>query len=73
MSNFVEYITKDGERWDTIANKAYGDPLLFAGIIEANKSIVVSPIIQSGTRLMIPILEQNEIEVDTELLPPWKR
>lgn len=73
MSNFVEYITKDGDRWDTIANKAYGDPTLFAGIIEANTATVISPIIQTGTRLIIPILEQNEIEVDAELLPPWKR
>lgn len=73
MSNFVEYIVKDGDRWDTIANKAYGDPTLFGGIIEANKATVISPIVPTGTRLIIPILEQNEIEVDTELLPPWKR
>jgi nucleoid-associated protein YgaU len=73
MSDFVEYIVKDGERWDTIAQKAYGNPALYEGIIEANQSTVISPILTAGTRLKIPILNQAEIEIDSELLPPWKR
>lgn len=73
MSAFVEYIVKDGDRWDTIAQKAYGDPTLFAGIIEANTNTVISVLPEVGTRLIVPILEQSEVSVDAELLPPWKR
>jgi len=73
MTNFVEYVTKQGDRWDIIAFNAYGDATLINGIIEANPSIVISPIIEQGTRVIIPILEQGEIQIDSELLPPWKR
>jgi len=73
MADFVEYIVKQGDRWDTIAFKAYGDATLFNGIIEANTATVISPILESGARLIIPILEVAEIQIDSELLPPWKR
>ena len=73
MDNFVEYVTKQGDRWDTIAFKAYGDSSLINGIIEANTSIVISPILEAGTRVIVPILESGEIQIDSELLPPWKR
>jgi hypothetical protein len=69
----VEYIVKDGDRWDTIAFKSYGDASMVNGIIEANVAVVVSPTLVAGTRLIIPIIEQGEIQLDSELLPPWKR
>ncbi len=70
---FVEYITKEGDRWDTIAFKAYGNAELINGIIEANLSVVVSPVLVPGTRIIIPIIEQGDIQLDSELQPPWKR
>jgi len=73
MANFVEYVTKQGDRWDTIAFKAYGDSTLINGLIEANPTIVISPILEIGTRVIVPILEQGDIQIDSELLPPWKR
>jgi len=69
----VEYIVKDGDRWDTIANKAYGDPLRFNQIIEANVATVISPLLVAGTRLIIPIEDEADIEIDSSDLPPWKR
>jgi phage tail protein X len=73
MANIVEYVTKQGDRWDTIAFKAYGDASLINGLIEANPSIVISPILEPGVRVVVPILETGEIQIDSELLPPWKR
>jgi len=73
MANFVEYVAKQGDRWDTIAFKAYGDATLINGIIEANPTIVISPILEAGTRVIVPILEQGDIQINSELLPPWKR
>lgn len=73
MSSFVEYVTKQGDRWDTIAFKAYGDATLINGLIEANTTTVISPIIATGTRIIVPILESGDIQIDSELLPPWKR
>jgi len=73
MANFVEYVAKQGDRWDTIAFKSYGDATLINGLIEANTSIIISPILEIGTRVIVPILEQGDIRIDSELLPPWKR
>lgn len=73
MSSFVEYIVKEGERWDTIAYKAYGDSSMISGIIENNPDVAINPILQVGTRLLIPVLEKSEIEINSELQPPWKR
>lgn len=69
----VEYIVKDGDRWDSVAFKAYGDPNRFAGIIEANLATVISPLLVAGTRLIIPIENEADIEIDSAELPPWKR
>jgi len=82
MAGVVEYITKSGDRWDIIATKAYGDPLGYDTdnqesyidkIIAANPATIISPILEPGTRILIPILDSAEIEIDSELLPPWKR
>jgi len=73
MAGIVEYIVKEGDRWDSIAFKAYGDPTMYAGIIESNPSAVISPVLMPGQRLTIPIIEQTEIQIDSEDLPPWKR
>ena len=70
---FYEYIVKSGDRWDAIAESAYGNSLLVNGIIEANPTIVISPILEAGTRVIVPILESGEIQINSELLPPWKR
>lgn len=70
---FVEYITKQGDRWDNIAFAAYGDATLINGIIEANVATVISPVLVAGSRLIVPIIEQGTIQLDSNLLPPWKR
>lgn len=67
----TKYITKEGDRWDTIAYKAYGNPLLITPIVEANPGVPKTPVIPSGITLYIPVRERES--VDTNLLPPWKR
>lgn len=72
MAN-TQYTVVDGERWDTIAQKAYGKASNFAGIIAANPLVPITAQIEGGTVLIIPILADNSIVTDLELLPPWKR
>jgi hypothetical protein len=69
---FTEYITLGGERWDTIAYKAYGDPAKIYTLIAANKTVPVFSVFGSGVRLLVPILA-TPTETNPELLPPWKR
>ena len=72
MANTL-YTVTEGERWDTIALKAYGKASSFAGIIAANPLVPITTRLAGGTELIIPILQNNNILTDKELLPPWKQ
>lgn len=70
MNEFYDYITKDGDRWDTIAYEFYSDATLYEPIIIANPEIPITPILPSGLKLRIPIIEEdNNIQF---ILPPWR-
>lgn len=69
----TQYIVQEGERWDTIAHKAYGKPSLFQNIIAENPLVPITVRIAGGTVLNIPIIENNSVQTDKELLPPWKQ
>lgn len=70
----TEYITKDGDRWDLIAFRAYGDPLQIQPLIDANPGQPIIAEFSGGVRLVVPILETQTGETaPKDLLPPWKR
>jgi phage tail protein X len=71
MSN-VTYTTLEGERFDTIAYKAYGDALLFLEIVEANPYVQLNgEPLPAGIILNIPVRERPVTEQTN--LPPWKQ
>lgn len=71
MTEYYSYITKDNDRWDLIAYKFYNDATRYEPIINANPDVDISPILKSGLKLKIPVL--NESETIKFELPPWKR
>lgn len=71
MTEFYSYITKDNDRWDLISYQFYNTPNLYGEIIKANPEISQEPILQSGIKLRIPVLEEAET-IQFEL-PPWKK
>lgn len=71
MADTVEYITNEGDRWDTVAWKAYGDPMLFPKIAKANRGIPLDVVFIDGISLVVPVLDG--VTINTNLLPPWKR
>lgn len=68
---YTAYKTVEGDRWDTIAFKAYGDATQYGKIIEANPLIPKGVVLPSGLTLYIPV--EDRPSVNTSLLPPWKR
>lgn len=74
---YLEHRTKQGERWDLLAYRYYGDPAKQTLILEANRSLyldnlAVPPLLLSaGITLKIPIVQEEA--TNTTLLPPWKR
>jgi phage tail protein X len=72
MSEHYEHITTAGERWDTIAYDYYGDPTAYEGIVAANPSVPIVPLLPSGIALRIPVVEDTGT-IAAEELPPWKQ
>ncbi|MCI1274369.1 MAG: tail protein X [Clostridiaceae bacterium] len=70
MSEFYSYITKDRDRWDLIAYKFYGNATKYEPIINANPNIPITPILEAGIKLKIPVLDENN-SITFEL-PPWR-
>lgn len=69
-TEYKEYTTKQGDRWDTIAYREYGNCFKYAPLIMCNPDVPISPIIPEGTKLIIPVFETTEEK--EEGLPVWK-
>ena len=71
MTEFYNYITKDHDRWDMISYLFYNLPTMYEAIIKANPNIPIEPVLESGIKLKIPVLEESKT-IKFEL-PPWKK
>jgi len=65
---YLTHVTTDGERWDQLAQRYYGDALLYETIIAANPNVPISTTLRGGLRLVIPIIERADLY---EEAPPW--
>lgn len=68
----TEYVTIQGDRWDSIAFKAYGDSSMLSKIQDANPNIPLVDNFDGGIKILIPIIEILDT-TNVDLLPPWKR
>ena len=68
---YVVHVTSDGDRWDQIANRYYGDPLRYEPIIAANGDLPIIPVLPASLHVLVPIL--TTATPSTDDLPPWKR
>ena len=70
QSEFIVHITTQGERWDLIAYRYYGDATQYEPIIRANPTVVIEPVFEGGIVIEVPVLlESSVISGD---LPPWR-
>lgn len=72
MMGSFNYTTTDGDRWDTLAVRFYGDNSGIAILIDANGAVPITAVIPAGTPLVIPVVDNMEI-TDKTNLPPWKQ
>lgn len=75
--DYFEHVTADGDRWDMLAWRYYGDQYKQTVLLEANRHLwsdklgAPPPILKNGIVLIIPVIEA---EAGNEAgLPPWKR
>lgn len=76
-STYLPHMTRDGERWDQLAFRYYGDVAMQDSLIATNRglfldALTVPPVLPAGLTLRIPIIEREAI-VAADQLPPWKR
>lgn len=70
--SYTKYTTKEGDRWDLISYRAYGDVSHINDLIAANQGVAATPTLPAGVELRIPI-ESDDSGGNDNLLPPWKR
>ncbi|HFC8518904.1 TPA: tail protein X [Neisseria weaveri] len=72
MSAVLRYTTIDGDRWDLIAHKHYGNALMVDGLIAANPHLPLAEEFKSGLTVFVPILETKPKNSQADM-PPWMR
>ena len=63
------YITVQGDMWDSIAYKCYGDEAGINELIKANEAYIDMVIFPAGIVLSVP----EYAKPVTNTLPPWRR
>lgn len=63
------YKTIQGDTWDGIAVKVYGDEKYLNNLLEKNQKYKDIIIFSSGVSLELPEIEAEA----TAILPPWKK
>ena len=64
------YTTIQGDTWDGMAYKLYGDEKYMGNLIEANWAYADIMLFSAGTTLTVPDLPEDE---DDDNLPIWRR
>lgn len=65
-----KYTTVQGDMWDAIAYKIFGNELYMNELMETNETYRNTAIFPEGITLNIPDI--NVIQ-SSKILPPWKR
>lgn len=64
-------ITTQGDRWELIAYRAYGDITRMGDIIRANPRLPLYTVFPPGITVNIPVISKPAI--DKSKLPVWRR
>lgn len=67
----MTYTTNQGDMWDLIAHKVYGNTAHVVKLLDANPVYNKVFIFSAGVVLQVPELDESDI--DTSYLPPWRR
>lgn len=62
------YITMQGDCWDAIAYRLWGDERLFAPLVAANPDHLDTVVFPAGVELRVPAAPDRTIKTE---LPPW--
>lgn len=69
--SFMQYTTSEGDRWDLIAYKYYGDATMIDKLILANPYLSLAEEFKANLTIYIPIIHAKKTA--QEDMPPWLR
>ena len=72
MNGVLIYITRDGDRWDTISHKHYGTVFEIDRLIATNPHLPLAEQFASGLTVFVPVIKQK-MNNQQEDMPPWLR
>jgi phage tail protein X len=72
MDDFFEHLTTEGDRWDLLAYRYYGQASAFGGIVAANPNVPITGRLPAGLIVRVPVLDESAVATPITL-PPWKR
>ncbi len=68
------YITQQGDTWDYIAWRVYGDEYMETILLQANPQYLTTYLFEAGCRLWCPEAESvADEEEEEEEIPEWRR
>jgi len=62
---YTQYVCANGDMWDSIAYRLYGDELMFPEIMKANRAYARVLTFEGGEVLSVPIRVENPLVVVT--------
>lgn len=69
MDSVMTHQIKQGERWDTLAYRYYGDVSEMNRLIDANPHLPMAEVLPVGQTLIVPVITVKQTtQAD---LPPW--
>ncbi|MDA3977890.1 tail protein X [Gallibacterium sp. AGMB14963] len=69
MNKVIQHTISEGERWDLLAYRYYGDVGEINRLINANPHLSFCEVLPRGEILYVPIIQ---VKIDSQAdLPPW--
>ena len=62
---YTQYVCSNGDMWDSIAYRLYGDEFMFPEIMKANRAYARTLMFEGGEVLSVPIRVENPLVVVT--------
>ena len=62
---YTQYVCSNGDMWDAIAHRLYGDEFLFPDIMNANRAYARALTFEGGEVLSVPVRVENPLVVVT--------
>ena len=72
MTEYLLHRTKEGDRWDLLAQEYYGNAFAIEPLLDANPLQASLNILPSGLTLKVPILEAKDVNPEPERAVSWR-